>query len=513
MEAATETIIFENSKGPLRTPKVYKVCDGFTQFVLMFYLIFAPWAFGSTDEWTEWTLSFTSYALGLPLIIKWLIRWKTGYRPPRQDDALRETDPSRYRKIRFATRGLAVCTVLILGYILISALNARANFHFEDLRFEYYDKTLKWLPTTYDASATWDYFWHHLGFAIFFWAARDWLLGKSSRERFLGKKTPGNDSDSRHLLKKTLNQNLISDRLKTVLWLLCINGGLLALVSILQRLSGTDKLLWIIQPRINSINFLQFGPWAYRSNAAQYFNLIWPMCLGFWMLLSCRPTSNKKIFPKTKDDPKFLLIPISIILLICPFLSYSRGGAITAFVLMFPFSFLLWKSVGKGHHFFKIGVCLFLATAFLMIYQLSWSELLKRLERISQGYSGREKIFVVADQIQKDFKIFGIGGGAFPAVYKLYKPDEDEWNVFVHDDYRETLICFGFSGSAILVMAMLCILFIRMQATGSHQIPWQLALPLVLAFMGLCFHAKLDFPFQVHSIKALALLYLCILST
>ena len=30
----------------------------------------------------------------------------------------------------------------------------------------------------------------------------------------------------------------------------------------------------------------QFGPYAYRANASQYFNLLWPVCLGFWWTLN-----------------------------------------------------------------------------------------------------------------------------------------------------------------------------------------------------------------------------------
>ena len=59
---------------------------------------------------------------------------------------------------------MAVMTILFLGYVLASAINARAVFHVERLDFEYFE-CVSWLPHSYDRSATWFEFWEYLGLA------------------------------------------------------------------------------------------------------------------------------------------------------------------------------------------------------------------------------------------------------------------------------------------------------------------------------------------------------------
>ncbi len=81
------------------------------------------------------------------------------------------------------TATLAGLTVAILGYCLISALNARATYEPEALNFTYHDRYIHWLPHSFDSSRTWFAFWSYLGLACSFWAIRDWLLGKSAVRR------------------------------------------------------------------------------------------------------------------------------------------------------------------------------------------------------------------------------------------------------------------------------------------------------------------------------------------
>ena len=66
-----------------RTPPAYRLCDGITEVLLYFGVVFAPWAFGATERWSIWTLNAAGYALGLALIAKWWMRWRRGYRPTR----------------------------------------------------------------------------------------------------------------------------------------------------------------------------------------------------------------------------------------------------------------------------------------------------------------------------------------------------------------------------------------------------------------------------------------------
>jgi hypothetical protein len=107
--------------------------------------------------------------------------------------------------------------MVLMSYCLVSALNARATL--DHNRFEYvYRDCIKWLPHSYSSSNTWFAFWTYLGFAFSFWAARDWLLGKTRRERHLTNEL-GRENE--------IDLPRVPARLKRLLWVLSINGALL----------------------------------------------------------------------------------------------------------------------------------------------------------------------------------------------------------------------------------------------------------------------------------------------
>ena len=83
-----------------------------------------------------------------------------------------------------------------------------------DPEYSYFEGINKNLPHSYDSRGTWFLFWQYLGLIILFWSVRDWLAGAR----------PSRSSIS------------INPRLKRLLFLICLNGGALALECILQRM-------------------------------------------------------------------------------------------------------------------------------------------------------------------------------------------------------------------------------------------------------------------------------------
>src|SRR5208283_2520082 len=72
----------------------------------------------------------------------------------------------------------------------------------------------------------------------------------------------------------------------------------------------------------------QFGPYHYRSNAAQYFNLLWPVCLGFWWNLQSQSAIRHSSF--VIRNFHHVLLPCAAIMAACPIISTSREGALVA---------------------------------------------------------------------------------------------------------------------------------------------------------------------------------------
>ena len=75
-----------NAQAPrlgIRDIRRYRVSDSLSGSLIGFMVVFSPWAFGTTQPATIWTMNLTGYALGALLAVKWFIRRFRGYRPPR----------------------------------------------------------------------------------------------------------------------------------------------------------------------------------------------------------------------------------------------------------------------------------------------------------------------------------------------------------------------------------------------------------------------------------------------
>ncbi|MBL9138535.1 MAG: O-antigen ligase family protein [Verrucomicrobiales bacterium] len=299
------------------------MADTWTEGLLIALVIFTPWAFGTTQSWSLVTANTLGYLIGALLIVKWVLRRIYEFQPARWGENLviaedsGEPQPPERKPEPFVI-ALAIVTALMLAYILVSALNARAVYDPATRQFEYFAEPFRWLPYTYDRAATWQVFWQYLALACVFWATRDWLLHRTDRDD--NPSTTPRWHDPHALIP-------VPSRLRRLLWILCLNGALLAMVSILQRADGTNKLLWLIESKSRKAADNVFGPWAYRANAAQYFNLLWPVCLAFWLWLQERAGRSALRKLGRFDGPHLMLLPCAIFMAACPIISGSRGGA------------------------------------------------------------------------------------------------------------------------------------------------------------------------------------------
>ena len=503
-----------------RTPSAYRICDGITESALYFMIVFAPWSFGTTERWSIWTMNIAGYALGVLLLVKRWVGWRAGYRPARWGDPdprpqtpdarnprpeMPDARSQRTEAARLLTVALAALTIAVLAFCLISAVNARASFVTRQMAFVPHDY-IAWLPHSYDRWATWQAFWMYLGLAFTFWSARDWLLGRSARERqeARGESLEPGDSSSFRASHPVL---VIPARLRRLLWVLCLNGALLALEGILQRLSGTNKLLWLVHPAINQYAESQFGPYAYRSNAAQYLNLLWPVCLGFWWALRRAHERPGRAGPRVGGGPHVLLLPCAVLMAAAPIIATSRGGAIVAAGGMPVALALLMFTQRNGHWLMRLGIVFLFAFALGLAGYLGWEKLAPRLKAIfSDDLSGRVEIYRNAEQMARDFPAYGTGPGTFPWVYHLYRAHaQAEWAAYAHNDWLETRITFGRVGFT-LVLAALVVVLLRWFGRGGIAAHWLFVSLIWLALAGCLLHARFDFPFQIYSTLALFLL-------
>jgi O-antigen ligase len=288
---------------------------------------------------------------------------------------------------------------------------------------------------------------------------------------------------------------------------LAINGSLLAFQGLLQRMDGGNKLLCIQETRMNRDASAQFGPYAYRSNAAQYFNLLWPAILGFWwwLELRCRELGTYKTLHRQ-------LLPLASLMAVCPFISLSRAGALVALATGFLAALVLLASWPGSKRrlllaFLSGGMILLGVAAFF-----NGTKLAKRFETSSKDlYEGRGDSYETGWKMAREYPVFGTGPGTLDPLFQIYRQStEDYWPVQLHNDWLETVITFGSVGMGVVVI-MLALVTARWLATPHGAVPWPFG-ALVGIGLGSCLaFAVVDFPFQIYSILFLFLLLCAIL--
>ncbi len=366
-----------------RTPRPHALCDSISGGLILFLVLFTPWAFGTTQEWSIWIANIACYALGVLLVAKWVIRRREGFQPPRWGEPIVLAEGSGElagprAPTDGATRALAVLTGILLLYVLVGALNARATYDPVKRSFQYLGDPITWLPQSYDRASTWFVFFQYLGIACAFWAIRDWLI-----QRF-GSDTRQDDAPS---WADAQAHVVIPARLQTLLWVLCLNGALLALVGILQRAGGTSRLLWILESAGQKSADHVFGPWSYRGNASQYFNLLWPVCLAFWLWAQER--AHRALVPRLGklDGPQILLLPCAIFMAACPMISSSRGGAVISIAMgaiaVLLLLFTSRREISPAIRWITVGAMFVAATAALVG---GWSSVRDRLLRTDRSF-------------------------------------------------------------------------------------------------------------------------------
>lgn len=459
-------------------------------------VVLEPWLFGTTEGWSIWLLNVLGYLLGLLLGLKWLLRWRAG---ALAIEGIRESEDAALRSGNWVVRSMAVLTVLVLFYCLVSALNARATYNGAANRFEYHN-FISWLPFSYDSKLTWGAFWSYLALSFFFWATRDWLLHPARG---------GGTGDPR---ARWAAWTGLPPRFRTLFWVVSINSTLLALEGLFQQLSGTDKLLWVRGTYLGRAEHM-FGPFAFRGNAAQYFNLAWPAILGLWWAERERAGATVWEERRIGGGAHSFLLVCAIVTAAAPMIAGSQGGALINVAMLgaAAFIFLVNRRGTWQSRFTVLTVCL---SVLALGGALGWDQLAPRLrETFKTPYANPNELYDNALSMARDYPLFGIGPGAFRALYPLYRSEPKQTaQAFLHDDWLETRVTFGWAGS-MLVLLLLGLALARWFVPGGAFGTWEFVAMLWVAVLGILAHAKFSFPLQVYSILGLLLVHLAALSS
>jgi O-antigen ligase len=302
---------------------------------------------------------------------------------------------------------------------------------------------------------------------------------------------------------------LLPERLQRLLWVVSVNGALLALEGTLQRTFATNKLLWLVEPFYDKAPDSQFGPYAYRSNAAQYLGMVWPLTLGFWCLL--RLGASRELRPRSTAN---LLLPCAMLTAIAPLISLSRAGLVISCGAVVIAAIILLNARRQAGWKWKLGLACFLAAVLALGWVVGWTGLAGRFKDTEGDFaSGRGPAWQATLRMARDCPVFGTGPGTFGSVYQLYRRSPgEEWFAYAHNDWLETAATFGWVGfSTVLFMLILAVSgwFLRCGSIPAHRV---LVKFLWLSLAGCLVYAVVDFPFQIYSVLSFFLLVCSILS-
>lgn len=530
MPVETLTAVPRPPFDPDRAERIADAIDLASETLLHLLVFLAPWAFGTTQPWSislTQSIAFALAALRL-LAVAWtrvsgrpieVWSWARGTNSnpqspePRADPALAAMEAADHRHQLWRQRFLNVLrwtTALTLAWCAISFLNARGNYA-ADANTGHPELVLKtphiaFLPQSYNGEATTGAFANATALACLFWSVHHLLAGRSRSER---------DSYSERLPEHVQPSfPLLPARLRRLLWAFCLSGGLLALVSILQRLSGTPNLLWFQATEIGDAEF-HFGPFNYRANGAQYFNLIWPLALGHWWITRVRHQALTQMNERAGTGPHAVLFPAGILMSACPMISTNRTGALLSFAGILTVYAALTANARQRNTRHRASLHAFFGCALAFALYLGWLPLEHRLQsftgiRIDPTLHQRLDQQRATLQIVRDFPILGIGPGAFGSVYPAYAPAGARTDPFTHNDYLQYAAEWGVPITVLLLTA-LAISLLHPWLTGAE--PRLLIGTIQTGIVLVLLHALIDFPLQIHALTLTLTILLAILVT
>jgi len=491
-----------------KATQIYHFCDAATGMILVFMIFFSPWAFGTTESWSANIMNACGFFIGLAWLLKIVVREWVGYKPLRWDLPPGSwSNPgyslvTGYKISKWVKFILGLLSLFIIAFHLVAVLNAAAVYFPEEYRFVY--KThIKWLPHSYDKNSSLNAFLRCVALVLSFWGISDWVMGMSKKEE---------QSYGRGNLY--LPRYGLPERVRRVIWILATNGLLLAIEGAIQRALNSPKLLFMVTPTVHSFTEAVFGPFAYRSNAAQYLNLIWPVALGMWWVYH-------RIRGTYRTSHHYLLFAAAV-MCAAVFITGSRGGFLVAVMILTTTLLVLGSSfvvliIKKRISMYSGSLALWLIAGFVAAVcfiggGLGWKVLWPRLLQIEDGFANRAEFTRLAKPLAHDFPLFGTGPGTFEHVFQFYRPSPDTyWPAQLHNDWLELRVTMGLVG-IIPVVAGLILIFLRWFLPGPIRVGWRFVLFIWLALTGCIIHARFDFPFQIYSVLFVFVIWCAILN-
>jgi len=312
---------------------------------------------------------------------------------------------------------------------------------------------------------------------------------------------------------------LTAEMIQRPVWLLrlwcaiAVAGGSIALLGLLQKGTDADMIFW--QPKINP-HYLKtfFATYFYHANAGAFLNLVLPVAAGLVLWEIAR---QARPFARAIWTTTLLLIVLAILS------NTSRMAQAVGLLLVLAMSIIIARPgirmiarAEKRTVLLALVVVVLAAAAIAQAARLEkplgrWQEFSEQWRVDARWPAKRAALNGVGEA-----GWFGFGPGTFRATFPRYQEsfgDElsGSWR-FLHDDYLQTVLEWGWAGSALMAALFFGGIgigirnYFRAHAWSNRQ--KILLASAILALAGVALHALVDFPLQILSIQLFAATYL-----
>jgi tetratricopeptide (TPR) repeat protein/O-antigen ligase len=310
--------------------------------------------------------------------------------------------------------------------------------------------------------------------------------------------------------------------IQAVCWTIVGTACTMAVLGILQKLSGTDSIYWLRDT--GYVNGSFFGPYINRNHFAGYQTMALMLGLGLLLAQPSRALSYVSSAWRRRVLQCVSFLSPGSLLLVCMLalmtgalaLSASRGGVLS-FLLSLPVLALLLRQsrLQWGRQ------TLLAMTLIAMVGMALWlglTPLLMRFEQLASdpamlSWAGRVPAFQTAWAISKDFPVLGIGYEAFSVLAPRYQPITEHYLRFVytHNDFLQLLAETGWIGFSLLIGGLGLVVqgIVRRRQQRHDPFVHAIVSAGLAALFAFGLHALVDFNFHV---PANALLFTIVLA-
>ena len=275
-------------------------------------------------------------------------------------------------------------------------------------------------------------------------------------------------------------------RLHQCVLALSIFGSAVAVLALMQDLSNSDRIYWLLKPE--SISAVVYGPYANHNHYAGLMEMLVPLAAAAAFL--------------ERGPKRGLLLFATAVMAMTIVFSRSRGGILGLATAVVFVCAVFYR--GNRRHRAALGILAVCVGVLVCAIFLGNDKILQRMMDTQDSY--RLTIYSDCLRMWRDKPLFGFGWGTFPDVYPAYRSFYTNLLVnHAHNDYLELLVETGLAGVALTVWFLSGVLgeaFRKILDKKDYE-GSLLALGATTGVVALLAHSALDFNLHISANAAL----------